>query len=52
MLQDDEQEHELRMKGVDLLAKAADMNAAGDKLPDLPPDPTPKPAPAKPKTRK
>lgn len=52
MLQDDEQEHELRMKGVEMIAEAAQMNATGDKLPDLPPDPNPKPAPAKARPKK
>lgn len=52
MLQDDEQEHELKMRGVDILEKAADVHNTPAKTPDLPPDPTPKPAPAKARPKK
>jgi hypothetical protein len=52
MLQDDEQAHELRLKGIDLVAKAADLNTTPAKSPDLPPDPTPKPTPSKARAKK
>ena len=47
LLQNDQQKHELQMKGVGILEKVADMASGSDKLPDLPPDPTPPESPAK-----
>ena len=42
LLQESEQAHELKMKGVDLIAEAAHGSLKDAPAPDLPPDPTPK----------
>lgn len=47
LLQDDQQKHELKMKGIELLERSADLLAQPDQLPDIPPDPTPKETPAR-----
>lgn len=49
LLQDDQQEHELKMRGVDMLEKAADVHNTPAKTPDLPPEPKPTPAKGRPK---
>lgn len=45
MLQEAQHEHEIKMKGVELIQDAATKATQPDKSPDLPPDPTPKEAP-------